>query len=429
MRTFSCFALLLAFVPFAHAGVLTVGGPGAAFTDLQPAVDAALDGDVILVRANVTSVMVTGKSLSIVADQASNLTLNGNAAITGVPAGGLVLMAGFDLSANPNTLVQVINCIGAVRLQDMSMTTMNYLGSVGQYPLEIQNSSDVAVTNCQMRGADGISFGPGSQTGGAFGAYVRNSTVSFHGCTLRGGRGANGGFSSMLVPLSGTQGADGLFAAGTSSVFLSGCTLIGGDGGTGMDGGGLPPMCAPTAYDYPTAGGWGGSGVRLFMPAVGNGFANNAAGGMGGMSGVNLCGSQPVQSPNGGAFQSDGQPFNETTGVARVLNAPRLVRESTSFVLHFAGVPGDHVYLASSQQAAHLPALQFDGVFLGQGPYRRTSMGMIGSTGSLDVTLPLGDLGPGVAEDLRHLQCVMLDASGHLHVGGSAVLTRLDSAY
>jgi hypothetical protein len=147
------------------------------------------------------------------------------------------------------------------------------------------------------------------------------------------------------------------------------------------------------------------------------------------MSGVNLCWSQPSQSQSGSAFQSDGQPFSETPGIARILNAPRVVRESTSFHLHFAGVPGDHVYLAGSQHPAHLPALQLDGVFLGQGPYRRTSMGMIGGTGTLDVTLPLGDLGPGVAEDLRHLQCVMLDAGGHVHVGSSSVLTRLDSAY
>ncbi len=298
-----------------------------------------------------------------------------------------------------------------------------------QYPLDIHNSGDVAVTNCNIHGADGANYGPGYIYEGVPAAWVQDSTVSFHACTVRGGHGANGGFTAMLVPVSGGWGSDGVLAIGTSNVFLSGCTLIGGNGGNGIDGGGPPPTCAPTAYSYPTAGGHGGSGVRLFMPATGVGFANSAIGGIGGMSGVNQCGSQAVQAPNGSAFNSDGQPFNETAGVARILSAPRVVRESTSFHLHFTGVPGDHVFLASSQQPAHVLALQLDGVFLGQGPYRRTSMGMIGGTGMLDVTLPLGDLGPGVAEDVRHLQCVVVDATGHVHVGSSSVLTRLDSAY
>jgi hypothetical protein len=430
MQTQPCFVLfLLASVPCANAGVLKVGGPGAGYPNIQSAVDAAADGDVILVRGNASSATVTGKSLSIVADDPALPSMLGNFVIAGVPAGGMVLVAGFTISSGMGAPLSVVDCTGAVRIQDFSLTSMNYLSSAVRPALEVRNCADVAVSSSMMQGANGVYFGVGYVYGGIEAASVQDSTVSFHGCTMHGGNGANGGSSSMGLPLSGTPGAAGLVTFGTSNVFLSGCTLIGGNGGNGINGGGPPPMCTTTTYSHPTGGGAGGPAVLHLMPATGNGFANSAVGGMGGMSGVDQCGSQPVQAQSGAAFQSNGQPWSETSGIARVLNAPRVVRESTSFVLHFAGVPGDHVYLASSQQPAHVPALSFDGVFLGQGPYRRTSMGTIGSTGTLDVTLPLGDLGPGVAEDLRHLQCVMLDASGHLHVGSSAVLTRLDSAY
>jgi hypothetical protein len=80
------------------------GGPGVAFTDLQAAVDAAADGDLILVRSGTYApILVDGRSLSIVADAGADVLVldplasgaSGVAAnVKNVPDGGLVVLSG-----------------------------------------------------------------------------------------------------------------------------------------------------------------------------------------------------------------------------------------------------------------------------------------------------------------------------------------------
>src|SRR5262245_6669651 len=70
-------AALLTAAPLARAGVLVVSrtpGPGIDFTQIQPAVNAAVDGDTILVRnGSYMPFKIDGKSLTVVADGTSVL--------------------------------------------------------------------------------------------------------------------------------------------------------------------------------------------------------------------------------------------------------------------------------------------------------------------------------------------------------------------
>src|SRR6185436_16079297 len=85
----SLLAALLALAPLAHAGILTVGpaGSGAQFTEIQAAVDAALDDDVILVRPGTYAAVVVDKPLRILGDGTGVVRID--AAAFGVTARGI----------------------------------------------------------------------------------------------------------------------------------------------------------------------------------------------------------------------------------------------------------------------------------------------------------------------------------------------------
>src|SRR5262245_20334465 len=74
--------------------VASVPGPGVFSTDIQPAVDAAADGDVVLVKAGAYSgFTINAKGVSVVADAGASVVAN-----------GLVFVS--SLSASQNVLLQ-----------------------------------------------------------------------------------------------------------------------------------------------------------------------------------------------------------------------------------------------------------------------------------------------------------------------------------
>ena len=76
-----------------------VVGPGEPFVTIQPAIDAAQDGDVVLVRPGTyAGFVVDGKSLVVHADGAVTLTESVEKSciqVQNVPAGSRVVVRGF----------------------------------------------------------------------------------------------------------------------------------------------------------------------------------------------------------------------------------------------------------------------------------------------------------------------------------------------
>jgi hypothetical protein len=424
MRALCLLAVFSLALPCAHAGVLTIGGPAPTHPTLQAAVDAAVDGDVILVKQSIPgNLLVYGKGISIVADSVAELFWYGSLEIQNLPAGSTLLLAGFRFQPTASPSLIITACAGAVRVQDVRVEhSGSFPAFVPQLVVRCSDSADVAFTRCRFTGA-WASFAGGAMPG--LGAW--NSVLAIQDSFVTGGRGKDG-TPALQIFTNGTSGAPGAEFTGNSVVFASGSTFQGGNGGAGLNGTLLPPVCA-TPDNQPTPGGSGGAGIMVGLGTSCSGAGNSVQGGLGGPNGTSPCSPQLTWAPNGPTFAGTGGPWVELGTVARKLEVQNLTRESTSLAITFRGVPGERVFLTSALHPAHESSPALQGVFLSQGPFRRLSPGVLDAQGVLQISLPIGDLGPGIDEDVRHLQCVMLDAAGQPRLGSSSVLTRLDAAW
>jgi hypothetical protein len=212
---------------------------------LQTAIDAAADGDILVLAGTWTSdgvgpvAIVDGKGLAIVAAAGTAPELL-RLRVRNVPAGSTVLVRGLRMAAPPTSLpdieqgrVWLQDCAGSVWLEDCEIDGFNSL-SWG-FGTAFQAVSAVAASNCaalnlercKLRGGSGIDKFNGGMashpaTPGAAGARITNSSAAFRGCTLQGGwPGKNPGGSAILA------GAGLHFVGG--ALLLAGGELRGGN--------------------------------------------------------------------------------------------------------------------------------------------------------------------------------------------------------
>ncbi|MEM7305652.1 MAG: hypothetical protein AAF682_03225 [Planctomycetota bacterium] len=258
MTHVSRFVWLLALAPllsvaFAQGQLWIVdasGGPDADFTDIQPAVDAAADGDTVQVReGSYGDVLVDARSLSVVAEAAASVGA-GEVTVRNVAGSQSVVLRGFgvsgvDLTSNQGPVLlesigggfgpslcspfisggaaNILAC-DAVVLSGCTFTG-NFADSVGDVGLRITSST---VHAYETRAAGSTPLAAGGS--GGFGVTAFGSFLFASGGSFAGGCGADTGF-----PCSGTGGTGGagLFASG-STVNLVSVELAGGKGGFGF---------------------------------------------------------------------------------------------------------------------------------------------------------------------------------------------------
>jgi hypothetical protein len=240
------------------------------------------------------------------------------------------------------------------------------------------------------------------------GASTALCNVALYDCLVQGGSGLSGSGKSPAH-----SGANGL-TANDSIVMASNCQFVGGSGGFGAS----PP--------FPCAGGFGGDAIRFdgsgSMPAICYLRDGSEQGGMGGSG----CGGP---APSGLPLNIHGALVQVFPSAHRELVAPCPVRESTAIALVFRGVPGDRVALVYSTSTRFGLSTPFEGVFLCGTEARSARMGTIPIGGTLNVTLPVPALDPGVEACLRSIQAVFVDGTGLVTLGSPATLVILDSAY
>ena len=122
------FAAMPATATLAQGSVLVVDpGGGGAFTEIQDAVDAAVDGDTILLRHGTyvdlsfpfEPVIIDGKSLVVAATQSGAVLLNGlHLYVRNLSAGQTVTLSGLQVQ---DAAVVLDNNVGAVLLQECCM--------------------------------------------------------------------------------------------------------------------------------------------------------------------------------------------------------------------------------------------------------------------------------------------------------------------
>jgi hypothetical protein len=205
--------LLLSATATAQGRTWTVdaaNGPGTDFTDLPPAVAAAVDGDVLRVRPGSYSGVTIAKALTLLGGPGVNLrTQSGFLEVANVGLGKQVTVSGVNVTQPASPGVQVHDCQARVlfdRLVISSSTTSTL----------VQDCRQVELNGCSIRAGVRTT----TWSGGSL-AVVR-STVAISGCVLRGIDGAVG----TSPALSGCPG----LAALDSRVFIARSQLIGGDG-------------------------------------------------------------------------------------------------------------------------------------------------------------------------------------------------------
>ena len=407
--------------------------------DLLPVIQAAQDGDTILVKPGAYfGLRIAGKSLTIAGDYTGSVyrvNLYHGAEISQLDAEQTVVLerlwiAGESgdphLSDIEQTGLYVHDNLGPVRVQ--SCTIQGGAGLTdpncgcwegvpcdgGPGAMAVTNPAGVAFQDCILYG--GSSWGAfdcsceqgggASSKNGDVGLYAEDTVVAAYDCTILGG----GGGAGCDHGGNGGAGAHAKFSTTPTGFMLSGTTIQGGYGGGD-----------PTDWGQCAHGGDGGDGLlvdlgasvwRLDSPLVaGVGFDGTASSG-----------------GDGTALVGDVFEFPEPR---LELEIPSPVREGESAVATVRGRPGDDVYLFFGTETPFRPLTSWHGVLLTRGPHPWLVgvLGKIPASGVLTAGFQFPDLGRGVTARTWYVQVWRTSAIDGRTLGSMRAVTVLDSAY
>ena len=416
---------LLLFAPLlaaaARADVLVVdaaGGPGTDHLAIQPAVDAALAGDVLLVRAGTyPGFAIHGKPLTVTADQGHVVRVAGEITVRFVPAGEAVHLRGLSTLLLDVPLARGLvlgSNAGAVLVEDCVLRGETQEQDDPPQPgLVVVDSEDVVLLASTFVGGGGWSYfqgGPHWGTSGAPGARVvsqsATTTVYAYGCEFEGGYGSSGVGESHFP---GLPGGDGLRLE-SGVLYASGSTFRGGAGGGGADGG------------FGTCGDGGPGGAGLDEEPGGEAIVADStfAGGPGGLGGNAFC----LHGDDGPPFEGDPLDLAEP---ARLLSSPGPVREGQILQLVFHGPPGEVVTLLAGPTDPQLLLTLF-GARLVSAQHRAIPMGTIPASGALVKSLPMPTLPASIEHVVLSLQGLHATGAGN-RLGGGTLLVLLDASF
>ncbi len=413
----------------ARADVLVVG-PGLPFPQIQSAVTAAADGDVVLVKSGAyPGFWMANKGVAVVAELGATVAVEGGIRISGVPAGSTaVLDRLFGVAVQPDALtsygLHVTNCAGAVRVQLCDLKGADGTSTVTAYPdcdvtgnadafdaVRVEGSPDVSFSSCTLTGGSGSSLWDSSchrfqdtwMPGGAggHGLALFGSLVSVYDSFLTGGPSGFGNYSD--------QAGHGAWVKNDSTAVLVRVTATGAFGGESLDG------------IAPGEGGPGGSGMLVvsgcdayylqstFEPgAQGAGWADP-----------------------GGQFAAPIGGIGATawSGGAKSIGFLKVLREGQSTQLGVSGLAGETALVFASQTADSFLLPKAKGTLVLDpgsliGPF---VLGVL-SGGLLNVNVTMPELPAGIEAVGLHLQALLTGpASATLSSWGH--LTLLDSSY
>jgi hypothetical protein len=360
---------------------------GGQYLDLQPAIHAASDGDVILVKSGSYGVAdIVAKSLVLTADlgatvDCSTVSVSQLAAHQSVSVRGLQIGSTFNVSGNA----------GFVLIESCTIRTLAGLA------LLVDQSSQTAVVDCDL-----VNWGLGNPRDAA---RVSRSVLYVYDSNFVGGD--VGLLPGAHLP---QTGGDGIAADDSSILFVSASTIRGGRGEDGdclvMDGG--PGGDAIQASDHT---------VVLLLGAVlvpGAGGIPQIIGGTDGPPGemVRLLANSVSADVPGGP---------------RSFSAQSPVRAGSTSALVFVGQAGDLALLALSAGFAPFPSIPFAGVVFLSAPLLGIQVhGMLPDDQPFASSLTPSPLPSGMLELQVRLQGAFLTSAGALRLGPASTLVVLD---
>lgn len=427
--------VLLTVTSTAFAGQVVVVGPlPTQVANIQAGIDAAVDGDVILVKSGTYSTFsVPNKSVTIVADVGQVVNVVGAARVRNLESDRKVVIAGLHVTGQHTANVAegngfyATNCAGTIRVQDCTLTGYDGTGapcpSVPRNGAEISNCADVSFVRCTITGSGLVRLNapnpgipPATREGS--GLVSTGSSVSVHETTARGGYGGTmcNGYND------GTDGGDG---TRLQSTFLFGAnsTMSGAQGTTYTN------NSFPGAY-----AGYGGNGVSILDGASSVHLVNCTLvrGEAGTNYGCGLCFSCCSGDP-GGTYATAGAQPDFIAGSAPTLSAASIARESTALTLTIHGAAGDRAAIALARDTqfvfdSALHGVELVGVAVPEAT-RYLILGTIPAGGTLTTTLQLPAIPITDPGRTLWLQLVTTSASGASLVGSPLSVAVVDASY
>ncbi len=383
------------------------------FSGIQPAIDVAQDGDIVLVgQGSYGGFTILDKSICVMAVPGDDVLLQGQVAIRNLAEHRTVLLDGFRAD-----FFGGLSEISALWIED--------------------NLGHVRIQNCDLTGSKGDGdFWNGQKfeggPGGPGAVLIDNLHVAFVHSTLRGGSGWS---STELVQSEGGHGGVGLTAQGTA-LALYDCEIVGGqggyvdsnEGGKGGDGaqvfgfgifasgskirGGNGGHTNSSVLFVSGTGGDGGDGLHVESGAQAQLLDNVFAGGLGGQ------GSAGGPNGQGGANTAGGGVFHVFPGSATSFALQTSVAgDQGSEQLTVQGTAGDAAFLFQSAAPGWRSLTPSKpGIVLVRGPSSSTlsGLGIISGAGTLSVSLPLGELPPSALARTTYSQGYVYGFGGQL---------------
>ncbi len=348
---------------------------GAAFTEIQPAIDAAADGDVVLVRAgHYASFAIDGRSLAVIGQDGADVeVLLGTVAVRNVGAAQSVLLRGFDRIATGFFFdaPTFSDCAGPVLVEDCRFEVNNF-GASGLAPHAIVVDACAAITfvRCQTHASQST---PVSGSGLA----VSASRVALYDCDIAGRVGTTG-----FPPHDGGNGAQ---QAG-GFLFASGSQFTGGNGGPGVI------LTLPTGVQICGDGGSGGDGLAATgappeVIVIDTGLAGGAA--------------AIVSSSLGCVSGEPGDPLSlasgqlvELPGEEHWMQMGATACEGGLVTLTLHGGALEPVIVVASSRLGFQYAAELKGVLVPAAPFHLLLLAPLPVSGELTVGLPIPMLPP-----------------------------------
>lgn len=398
--------------------VLVVDGAGSgSFTTIQAAVDAAIDGDVVVVQGgSYATFVITDKSLTVVADFNADVAIDGGITVRDLAATRTVVLANLlveGLQSAPGTLsngMTFTNNAGHLRVE--GCTVVGAYGPSGR-GVEISASADVVLVASEVHGGRYQSTSCDSSGVPALDARF-GSGVTLYGSTLRGSSGSTGSC--------GCPGGNGGNAAEIqqSTFFASSSNLFGGDGGNCGFG---SLFFAPYAGDG-GIGVWAAQATVRLLETVTTGGAGGRA-----LTAFGNCGDWGSDGADGLARFNFQSTYTDIPGDARKLSTPTIAHAGTTAFFTARGEPGDVVgvlFGTSALTATYKPAWR--GMLLV--PIRQAPVGtpllLLGTvppSGVINYPLAIPALAPGEPSRTTYVQAVFTDPMGVRTLSGARTLT------
>jgi hypothetical protein len=350
-------ALLAVLASPAWATIVVAAAGGGDFTSLQAALDAAADGEQVLVRSGAYAanpgqwrLRLAGKGLSIVADTGAVVTLPG-LEISDVPAGHWVMLRGLTLGPvallGPEASLLVTSTGGTVWAEDCTITGRNgeknlffSINTWGSPAVRVDAGGAATLVDCSVKGGWGAwhSSQPGQfdPTPGGAGVEVIGGRLAVHGGSITGG---DGGYNQIEGAFAAPpDGGDGIVVLGAGFAHVAGALVTGGTNG------GFNQVDTDQA----------GDGLHL-TDGVGKAWLRGATLVAGAVLPVGQPG-LPLNAPAG--------TVTTFTAPVRTLDVTSPLREGQPGTLTVQGQPGDAVLLLVALGAGFQPLSGKQGVFL-----------------------------------------------------------------